>query len=84
MALTQKRKELWTMFFSIISLFIPFGLIIAIPTLIISRNAVRTNPNTINKSTKIISIISIVLSTVIIVLMLIGAITFFLSKGKIN
>lgn len=75
--ITTKNKDICALIFSIISFFIPFGLIISILTLISSKRSIRVKATSINKTTKILSIISIICSILIIISAIVGAITFF-------
>lgn len=75
--ITTKNKDICALIFSIISFFIPFGLIISILTLISSKRSIRVKATSINKTTKVLSIISIICSILIIISAIVGAITFF-------
>ncbi len=75
--ITTKNKDICTLIFSIISFFVPFGLIISILTLISSKRSIRVEATSINKTTKVLSIISIICSILIIISAIVGAITFF-------
>ncbi|MBC1746883.1 hypothetical protein JI640_14695 [Listeria ivanovii subsp. londoniensis] len=79
--MTQRSKDIWTLLFSVISFFIPpIGLVISIPTWIISNNSIQIKANGINRSTKILSIISTILSIFVIVLAIVGAMTYYQNK----
>ncbi|WP_221639178.1 MULTISPECIES: hypothetical protein [Listeria] len=81
MVVTQRSKDIWTLLFSVISFFIPpIGLVISIPTWIISNNSIQIKANGINRSTKILSIISTILSIFVIVLAIVGAMTYYQNK----
>lgn len=75
--ITTKNKDICALIFSIISFFVPFGLIISILTLISSKRSIRVEATSINKTTKVLSIISIICSILIIISAIVGAITFF-------
>lgn len=75
--ITTKNKDICALIFSIISFFVPFGLIISILTLISSKRSIRVKATSINKTTKVLSIISIICSILIIISAIVGAITFF-------
>lgn len=75
--ITTKNKDICALIFSIISFFVPFGLIISILTLISSKRSLRVEATSINKTTKVLSIISIICSILIIISAIVGAITFF-------
>lgn len=75
--ITTKNKDICALIFSIISFFVPFGLIISILTLISSKRSIRIEATSINKTTKVLSIISIICSILIIISAIVGAITFF-------
>lgn len=75
--ITTKNKDICALIFSIISFFVPFGLIISILTLISSKRSIRVEATSINKTTKVLSIISIIYSILIIISAIVGAITFF-------
>ncbi|WP_271005773.1 hypothetical protein [Listeria seeligeri] len=78
MVVTQRSKDIWTLLFSVISFFIPpIGLVISIPTWIISNNSIQIKANGINRSTKILSIISTILSIFVIILAIVGAMTYY-------
>ncbi|EAC9888804.1 hypothetical protein ABZZ41_002434 [Listeria monocytogenes] len=77
MITTKKNKDIFALIFSIISFFVPFGLIISILTLISSKRSIRVEATSINKTTKVLSIISIICSILIIISAIVGAITFF-------
>lgn len=81
--ITTKNKDICALIFSIISFFIPFGLIISILTLISSKRSIRVKATSINKTTKILSIISIICSILIIISAIVGAITFFSKKNNL-
>lgn len=78
--ITTKNKDICALIFSIISFFVPFGLIISILTLISSKRSIRIEATSINKTTKVLSIISIICSILIIISAIVGAITFFSFK----
>ncbi|EAC4355188.1 hypothetical protein AJM39_12620 [Listeria monocytogenes] len=78
-----KNKDICALIFSIISFFVPFGLIISILTLISSKRSIRVEATSINKTTKVLSIISIICSILIIISAIVGAITFFSSKNNL-
>ncbi|MGJ8730978.1 hypothetical protein ACRW9N_10965 [Listeria aquatica] len=80
MALTQRSKDIWTLLFSILSFFIPFGMIISIPTWIISNKSISVEGNAINRSTKVLSVISTVLSVLVVTFAVVGFMTYFQSK----
>ncbi|MBC2250681.1 hypothetical protein QJV14_09945 [Listeria cossartiae subsp. cayugensis] len=77
MPTTKKNKDILALVFSIISFFVPFGLIIAIITLIYSNRSIRVEVTSINKTTKVLSIISIICSVLIIISAIVGVITFY-------
>lgn len=81
--ITTKNKDICALIFSIISFFVPFGLIISILTLISSKRSIRVEATSINKTTKVLSIISIICSILIIISAIVGAITFFSSKNNL-
>lgn len=81
--ITTKNKDICALIFSIISFFVPFGLIISILTLISSKRSIRVKATSINKTTKVLSIISIICSILIIISAIVGAITFFSSKNNL-
>lgn len=81
--ITTKNKDICALIFSIISFFVPFGLIISILTLISSKRSIRVEATSINKTTKVLSIISIICSILIIISATVGAITFFSSKNNL-
>lgn len=81
--ITTKNKDICALIFSIISFFVPFGLIISILTLISSKRSIRIEATSINKTTKVLSIISIICSILIIISAIVGAITFFSSKNNL-
>ncbi|WP_235011065.1 hypothetical protein [Listeria monocytogenes] len=81
--ITTKNKDICTLIFSIISFFVPFGLIISILTLISSKRSIRVEATSINKTTKVLSIISIICSILIIISAIVGAITFFSLKNNL-
>ncbi|MCD2223110.1 hypothetical protein LAX75_00275 [Listeria cossartiae] len=77
MPTTKKNKDILALVFSIISFFVPFGLIIAIITLIYSNRSIRVEVTSINKTTKVLSIISIICSVLVIISAIVGVITFY-------
>ncbi|HFK6437078.1 TPA: hypothetical protein ACGYOD_001843, partial [Listeria monocytogenes] len=83
MITTKKNKDICALIFSIISFFVPFGLIISILTLISSKRSIRVEATSINKTTKVLSIISIICSILIIISAIVGVITFFSSKNNL-
>ncbi|EGS4664174.1 TPA: hypothetical protein IP990_001538, partial [Listeria monocytogenes] len=50
MITTKKNKDICALIFSIISFFVPFGLIISILTLISSKRSIRVEATSINKT----------------------------------
>ncbi|MBF2362925.1 hypothetical protein IA759_06835 [Listeria marthii] len=83
MPTTKKNKDILALVFSIISFVIPFGLIIAILTLLYSNRSIRIEVTSVNKTTKVLSIISIICSVLITISAIVGFITFFTSKNNL-
>ncbi|MBC2000927.1 hypothetical protein [Listeria marthii] len=77
MPTTKKNKDILALVFSIISFVVPFGLIIAILTLLYSNRSIRIEVTSVNKTTKVLSIISIICSVLITISAIVGFITFF-------
>lgn len=75
--MTQATKNLWTLCFSILSFFIPFGFLISISTYFISRNSMRIETTSINKATNILSMISIIFSILATISAIFGFVAFF-------